>query len=402
MNKKISLGAAVALVIIAMALTVSVTMVVSMRQFNYKLSNVNQRQVMFDYITEVDKAIRQHYVGEIKEEDLRTALAKGYLNGIGDPYAEYLTPAEYRKETERLSGKWTGFGIEVSEQADGSAVVAVVHKNSAADKAGVQKGDVIVAMDSADAGFSEVKAKLGSAEKVMLTVHRGEETIAFELSASTYTVISVESRMIDSVGYIRIRHFYSNTAEQFKEAMTSLEEQGAQSYLFDLRNNEGDVVDAAAEVVGMLLPRGTYAKRIVNAGAVQEYVSTGSMELTKPSVTLINERTECGAELFAGVLQELKKTTVVGQQSAGHGTIQELYNVTSDGSAIRLSIANLALISGGTIEGKGVAPETEVSLSEEQERRFPFLTEADDPQMIAALGALKGGPVTTSTTVPAP
>ncbi len=99
-----------------------------MRQFNYKLKNVNQRQAMFDYITEVDNAIRRNYVGEISEEELRTALAKGYLNGIGDPYAEYLTAAEYRTETERLAGSCTGLGLEIAEQADDSLIITAVHK----------------------------------------------------------------------------------------------------------------------------------------------------------------------------------------------------------------------------------------------------------------------------------
>ena len=301
-NRKISIGAAVALIIVSIALTVSVTMVVAMRQFNYKLRNVNQRQAMFDYITEVDNAIRRNYVGEISEEELRTALAKGYLNGIGDPYAEYLTAAEYRTETERLAGSCTGLGLEIAEQADNSVIITAVHKNSAADKAGVQKGDVITALDGGETDYAAVARRLASGEKTMITVKRGEESIAFELSASTYTATTVESRLINTTGYIRIRSFYSNTPEQFKAAVTTLEEQGAQNFVFDLRNNEGGTLAAATDILSYLLPRGTYARRVETAGAVSDLTSDGTHEFAHSSVTLVNETTAGEAELFTGVL----------------------------------------------------------------------------------------------------
>ncbi len=398
MNRKISIGAAIALIIVSIALTVSVTMVVAMRQFNYKLKNVNQRQAMFDYITEVDNAIRRNYVGEISEEELRTALAKGYLNGIGDPYAEYLTAAEYRTETERLAGSCTGLGLEIAEQADDSLIITAVHKNSAADKAGVQKGDVITALDGSETDYSAVAGRLSSGEKAMITVKRGEESIAFELSASTYTATTVESRLINTTGYIRIRSFYSNTPEQFKAAMTALEEQGAQNFVFDLRNNEGGTLTAVSDILGYLLPRGTYARRVETAGAVSDLTSEGTHELSQSSVTLVNETTAGEAELFAGVLQEFKKTTVVGMSTKGRGKIQAFYNVTSDGSAIKVSIASLSLLEGGEIEGKGVTPDQTVALTADQESRFEFLTEEDDPQLKTALSVLNNTIVTPPTT----
>lgn len=398
MNRKISIGAAIALIIVSIALTVSVTMVVAMRQFNYKLKNVNQRQAMFDYITEVDNAIRRNYVGEISEEELRTALAKGYLNGIGDPYAEYLTAAEYKTETERLAGSCTGLGLEIAERADDSLIITAVHKNSAADKAGVQKGDVITALDGSETDYSAVAGRLSSGEKAMITVKRGEESIAFELSASTYTATTVESRLINTTGYIRIRSFYSNTPEQFKAAMTALEEQGAQNFVFDLRNNEGGTLTAVSDILGYLLPRGTYARRVETAGAVSDLTSEGTHELSQSSVTLVNETTAGEAELFAGVLQEFKKTTVVGMSTKGRGKIQAFYNVTSDGSAIKVSIASLSLLEGGEIEGKGVTPDQTVALTADQESRFEFLTEEDDPQLKTALSVLNNTIVTPPTT----
>ncbi len=401
-NKKISIGAAIALIIVFMALTVSVTMVVAMRRFNNNLGDVNQRQAMFDYINEIDKLIRQNYVGDISEEELRTALANGYLSGIGDPYAEYLTAEEYQKETERLSGSRTGLGLEIAEQEDGSVVITAVHSGSAADRAGVEKGDVITALDGKAAGYAEILSRLEDGTRVLFTVSRGEESNAFELSPSTYTYTSVEGWTIGTTGYVRIYAFYSNTPAQFSAVMDSLQEKGAQNYVFDLRYNEGGVLTAAQEVISMLLPRGTYATRIESDATKTELVSEGTYDLEKSSVTLVNGETAGEAELFAGVLQEFKKTTVVGVATKGRGKIQEYYSVPSDGSAIKLSTASLSLLEGGEIEGKGITPDQVVALSAQEESRFPFLTDEDDPQLKAALSTLQGGTVTTETEPTAP
>lgn len=119
MNKKVPLGATLALIIITIALTVSVTMVIAMRQFNSTMSDVGQRQVMFEYITDIDKTVRQHYAGTIDEEKLRAALTKGYVEGIGDPYAAYFTAAEYQKENDRMAGTHSGLGLELALTSQG-------------------------------------------------------------------------------------------------------------------------------------------------------------------------------------------------------------------------------------------------------------------------------------------
>ena len=402
MNRKISLGAALALIIIAVALTVSITMVIAMRNFDYNISKVSERQAMFDYITDVDKEVRQNFLGEINEDRLRASLANGYIKGIGDPYAAYLTADEYRKETDRLAGKKTGFGIEITQFEDGSIVISSVHKNSAADKAGLKKGDVITQFDGKNISaysFAVVSSRLEKSQKIKLSVSRGKDSIAFELTSSSYTVTSVESRMIDTTGYIRITGFYSNTPDQFKNAYTSLESQGAENYIFDVRYNKGGDLTAAGEIISYLAPRGAYARK-TEGDATTDLVSTGAYEITKPSVTLVNKATEGEAELFAGVLQELKKTTVVGEKTFGRGKVQKFFTLVADGAAIKLSVASLSLIVGGEIESVGITPNVSSEMPDALEKRFSFLNEENDPQMIAAIAVLKGGMIAQTTTQP--
>lgn len=402
MNRKISLGAALALIIIAVALTVSITMVIAMRNFDYNISKVSERQAMFDYITDVDKEVRQNFLGEINEDRLRASLANGYIKGIGDPYAAYLTADEYRKETDRLAGKKTGFGIEITQFEDGSIVISSVHKNSAADKAGLKKGDVITQFDGKNISaysFAVVSSRLEKSQKIKLSVSRGKDSIAFELTSSSYTITSVESRMIDTTGYIRITGFYSNTPDQFKNAYTSLESQGAENYIFDVRYNKGGDLTAAGEIISYLAPRGAYARK-TEGDATTDLVSTGAYEITKPSVTLVNKATEGEAELFAGVLQELKKTTVVGEKTFGRGKVQKFFTLVADGAAIKLSVASLSLIVGGEIESVGITPNVSSEMPDALEKRFSFLNEENDPQMIAAIAVLKGGMIAQTTTQP--
>lgn len=403
MNKKISLGAALALIIIAMALTVSVTMGVAMRHFNSNITALGKKQEMFNNLADVDTAVRQQY-GNIDEARLRANLAKGYISSIDDPYAAYLSASEYKKAQEIEQGKTTGFGIEVSLLSDSRVVTTLIHKDSAAEKAGMQKGDEITAVDGAAVtqdNFESVKTKLDSATKVMITAKRGDATASYELTASPYDLVSVQERMIGTVGYIRIRGFHLNTTEQFKAAYSALEEEGASAFIFDLRNNEGGTLQSAQEVISYLLPRGKYATLTDNAGQVTDLISEDTHTLGVPSVTLVNAKTAGEAELLAGVLQEMEMTTVVGETTAGKGKVQEFFPLKVDSSAVRLSVAQLSLLQGGPLQDNGVLPTWEIALSEAQQTDFELLDEKTDPQLSLAISVLDGSVNSTPTTAPA-
>ena len=174
MNKKVSIGVTLALIIISIALTVSITTVVAMRQFNSIVSDVGKRQVMFGYITDIDKLVREH-LQNIDEEKLRTSLAKGYIAGLDDPYAAYLSADEYAAELSAQEGKVTGFGVELLRSNTGEIVVSGVQKNSPAAAAGLQKYDVITAVDStpiAEIGLTEALKRLANNKKIILTYTR--------------------------------------------------------------------------------------------------------------------------------------------------------------------------------------------------------------------------------------
>lgn len=403
MNKKISIGATVALIIISIALTISVTMVVAMRVFNSSLNDLNKRQVMYSYIEKVDGAVRQNYFGSIDEETLRAALAQGYMDGIEDPHAAYLSATQYKAQMKTNAGQSTGFGLEIMESTNGQIVVSAVHKNSAADRAGLQKGDVIASTDGAQEkeSLASIRQKLNTAEKILVSFTRGNETKAVNLSANDFTLVSAEGRMIDTFAYIRIRAFHDNTMEQFKKVYTSLEAENPSGYIFDLRDNTGGSVEAAKEMIAYLMPRGTFATLTDKDQKTRNLSAEDTYQMEAPSVTLVNSRTEGEAELFAGVLQEFGKTTVIGVKTAGRSLVQAYYPISTDGSAVKLSVSALSLVRGGAWEGTGIKPDKIVSLPSDKEARLLLLSDAEDSQLQAAIAALQGGTANTTGTTAA-
>lgn len=404
MNKKVSLGVTITLVIISMALTLSVTMVVAMRHFSFMVNDVGQKKEMYTYIDEIDKKARNNYT--IDEEVLRAALARGYIDGLNDPYAAYLSTAEYQQVQVRQSGSMTGFGLEIARSRENQIVITDVFKGSPAAQSGIQRGDILTAVDGTAVepdAVEQLRQQLASAGKVLLSVKREETENAVELTSNTFTLASVEERMIGTIGYIRIREFNSTTPEQFKTAYTSLVEQGAVHFVFDLRNNGGGTLDAAKEIVAYLMPRGPYV-HFTAKGEVTTFTAEDSFEMSVASVTLVNDKTAGEAELFAGVLQDFNKTIVVGTHTAGKDTVQQYYSLDSDKSAIRLTSGALSLVqSGKSWAEEGIVPNQLVGLTSEQETYFELLTDEEDPQLQTAIGCLDTAqPVTPTTDVTSP
>lgn len=392
MKRKIPLLVALSLVILAIALTVCVTMVFAMRHFSGLVNEVNERRDMYDYVAEIDTLVREHYEGEIDEEVLEASLAKGYIDGINDPYAAYYTPAEYAALQQQLSGSYTGFGIDLTVDADQQLVITGVLKGSAADQAGLKKQDVIVAVDGGDVSgedFKSVKSRLENSARLMLTASRNGTASAYNLTGGTIALTSVEESMIEgtTTGYLRITRFSDNTPEQFRSAYSGLLDAGAETVIFDLRDNAGGSLDAAMEIVEYLMPRGVYANKSVSGSKETVALSandTYQMDIT--TVTLVNGNTEGEAELFAGVLQEFAKTTVLGTQTAGRSRVQTYFTLPSDSAGIRLSVATLELIVGGSWEDVGITPNQVVEMT--GDRPFELRNFKQDTQLQAALNQL--------------
>lgn len=389
MNKKISLGATVTLMLIATIITFTITVTFSQNYFNTRLADVKNKEAMYGKLAEIDQKVRSYFVGDIDEEYLRESLAHGFISGLGDRYSRYLTAEDYKDIIEGFQGNEVGIGIDSIVDKDGNIHVLSVHKGSPADNAGLKKGDKIVKVEGeivveigASAAIEKLRGEVGT--PVAFTVMRQDEEIDVNLTRGQFENITVESRMIGNVGYIKIRQFNNNTVQQFKDAIDDILEQGAEGVVFDVRNNPGGTLKSVAAILDMLLPEGTIISKTDKKNVTEVMHTSDKNEVNIKMVTLINERSASGAELFACALRDYEKSKLIGVTTYGKGTMQD-YIALNDGSYLCLSVAKYNPPKSPNFDGKGVEPDIEVELTEEQKENFYFLSDEEDPQLQAAL-----------------
>lgn len=390
MKKKLTLSTTMTLIVLTAALAVSVTMMLAMRYFNRQVQWVSQRKAMYTYIDQADQSLREHYA-TLNEETLRQNVIAGFVAGSGDPYAQYFTPQQYVDEQERLSGYAANIGISLCKDENDNTVIYAVAPDSAAAKAGVQKGDVLTDVNGTDVvgvGLVDVQRMLDDAEKVLLSVLRDETSVAFELSPYRYVARSVEGSMIGSVGYIKISAFYENTPSQFTETLAELNKTGINGLIIDLRNNRGGLQSSMQEMISQLMPLGVYGSMNDKSGDSTVISSSVNAQLGVATVVLVNNNTAGEAEFIAGAMQEQSLATVIGVTTAGKAKYQHYVKINQDNSAMKLTNGYYLLLKSGSYEGKGITPNKVVALTEKELAIFPLLTSETDPQLKAALAQL--------------
>ncbi len=406
MRKRLSWGAVLSLMIIVVAVTVCVTMLIAMRRFNAQVNELNNRQAMYSYVADVDNAIRQNYYGTIDEESLRRFIATGQIGGIGDKYARYYTPDEYNACLASLAGQSTGFGVEAVLDESGQVVLSAVYVNSRAYSAGLQKGDVVVALNKTALGkdpLGTVQAALNGNASVILTVRRGDLETAFDISSSSYEQVCVQSELNGTVGYLRVKSLTDVTPKQVVKELSSLKERGATALVLDLRNVNGGSREAAEEMLSALLPRGQYGYYKDKNGTTElQAQAAGQMDF--PCAVLVNGNTAGEAELIAGALRQMDKVALVGDTTAGRSLAQALFPLSADNAAVCLTVGEYLLKDGKGWEGVGLIPNVEAALTPEQEAALELVPKKQDIQYQAAVEWLISGdlgvkpPVTTTTT----
>lgn len=366
MGKKITLGTAITLIIIAVAITVSLTMVLALRNFNEKVSGITERENMFAKFTEIDNYVRQNR-SDIDEETLMDGVAKGYLSGINDPYALYMSAETYSAYVAASSQTVAGVGITASMDSDGYMLVGKVYEGSTAASAGILPGDLIIKVDdinlSADTYAESEALLIGEAgTKVTLKVRRDGEDTEMEITRRVLTPTNVTAVPFDNYYYIRVDDFTESTPDQFSKAVEKAISAGAQYLVFDVRSVNSGLISSAATVLDRLVGSGDMLYVEYNDGSKETLYTSNSRETDIPMVVLVNESTAGAAEFFAAGLRDFGKAKIVGMQTAGVGSLQKIYKL-DDGSAIQLTIGKYYLANSDTAwEGFGVVPDHMVSL----------------------------------------
>ena len=397
MSKKISLGVAATIAIIAMAVTFSLTMVVSMKMFNTTVSSVKNKERQYNKLSEIDRFVRAGEYFTIDEDTLNDRLAAGYMNGINDKYAVYYTAKEYSEKQSVEKGTLTGIGVAVvNDTSSGYARIIRLYDNSPAAEAGMQVGGFITAINDESTRNITSTARLTSkllgeegttTTITYLTPDRQEQQL--NLVHSNYKTPSIYTRQMvaDPCGYIRIDAFTSGTASEFKAAVDELLQQGANSLVFDLRDNTGENLNAALVAADYCVPSGEIAKQQDRDGNVTVLRMSDETEINVPIVCLVNGSTAGSAELFANALRKMAGATLVGTKTAGKGVVLSDAQSFSDGSAAYITVGLLLDNEDQTWNEEGLRPDIDAALSVDEQNAYYDYTLDTDPQISKAVNA---------------
>lgn len=372
MNRKISLGAALAFVIIAAAVAVCITMLVSRDTFNRKISNVEQQEQMYQKIQKIDQVVGDNSLYDVDSETLLNAIGQGVVSGIGDPYAEYYSSSEYQKLLDEQSGDAVGIGVLLQEDSSGDyAAVVQVYPDSPAESAGLQPGDLILEVDGSSVRGMELEevsdALIGEKGTAVSLVYRrnGSDSTA-EITRRQYSQSSVTYQVVDGdIGYLRISSFEENTPSQLNDALNNLQAQQVRGLVLDVRDNAGGDTGSCTECLDQLLPEGVLGYTRTGSSQRQILATSDDSEIDLPMAVLVNENTSSMAELFAVAIRDYDKGDLVGTTTYGKGVLQTLYPL-DDGSAVRITTAYFDPPASENFDGVGLTPDYEVSLGRDQ------------------------------------
>lgn len=400
MSKKVSLGVAATVTLIAMAVTFSMTMTVSMNMFNNTVSSVKNKERMYNKLSEVDRYVRANEYFDINDDTLNDTIASGYMLGISDRYARYYSAKAYSERVGLANGRLMGIGVAVvKDPSSGYARIIRVYDNTPATNVGLEVGGFITAIgDTSTRSMSDTAAMTsallgeeGSTVSIKyLTPLREEQS--FEITHANYTTPSISTvRLMDNgVGYLRIDSFTSGTAVEFRNAVNSLTNQGATSLIFDLRDNSGENLNAALVATDYCVPSGLIAQSQDKGGNVADLRMSDENEITLPMVCLVNGSTASGAELFANALRKMAGATIVGSTTAGKGVLLSDPQSLLDGSAVVITVGILLDNEGKNWNGTGLTPDVDASLTNDEQSSYYDFTVDNDPQITKAINAISG------------
>ena len=339
--------------------------------------------------------IDKYYLGDVDEEKLKEGAIKGYIEGLGDPYTEYISADEMEDYLSDTMGNFVGIGIYMVKNTEkGKIQVLAPIKGSPAEKAGIQAGDLILTVDGVDYSADEMtiasnKIKGEEGTTVTIEVLRGTETKKYELKREKVKVNQVEGKVLsNNIGYINFTSFDETTADDFKAKFEEINKQGIKSLIIDLRNNGGGIVDQALQIADYVADKDSVLLYEVDKNN-KETVKKAKTDpiINMPIIILTNENTASASEILAGALKDLGKAKTVGTTTYGKGVIQQILKL-SDGSGLKVTIEEYQTPNRNKIHKIGIAPDEEVKLPGSGTNVLNG-TESEDTQLQKAIEMLK-------------
>ena len=346
-------------------------------------------------LEQVEALITERFIGEADQTHMEDAAAAAMVNSLGDRWSYYIPADEYAAYMEQMNNAYVGIGVTITVMEDNSGFeIMEVTPGSSAEEAGLQVGDIIVAIEgqptsglTTTEGRDLVRGDEGT--KVKLTLDRAGKRIELDVERRKVMVPVATWQLLDGgIGLITIENFDARCARETIAAIEAVMAEGADKLIFDVRNNPGGYASELVDLLDYLLPEGPLFRTVDYAGN-ESVDSSDAKCLEVPMVVLVNGDSYSAAEFFAVALKEYDVAVVVGEQTVGKGYFQQTYQMT-DGSAVGLSVGEYFTPLGNNLAGVGITPDVIVPVDDETAVAiyYNWLEPMEDPQIQAAVDVL--------------
>jgi carboxyl-terminal processing protease len=331
--------------------------------------------------------VHQNYVDQpVDNTKLAQGAIRGMMDALGDPHSGYWTPQETTDANMSMQGEYDGIGAFVDTRGDYLTITKPI-SGYPAEKAGLQIGDQIIAVDGQDVtgmdpDLVRMTKVMGTAgTDVHLTIRRAgvEQPLEFTITRAHIVIPSVTSKMLDNnIAYIQITVFGDNTASDFHDQLSQLLAQNPSGIILDLRDNGGGYLEAGIAIASEFVDHGVIVTEQYGDGTKDPHNATpGGLATTIPLVVLVNGNTASASEIVSGAIQDDGRGKLVGELTYGKGSVQNWIPL-SDGGTARITIAKWLTPNGRTIDKIGLTPDVVVTMTQDD------YTAGRDPQLDAA------------------
>src|SRR5690625_705397 len=287
----------------------------------------------FEMIKQAYDLIEQHYIEDEEKDQLIEGAIQGMLETLDDPYSSFMNEEVMEKFNEQIQSSFQGIGAEVS-MVDGKVTIVAPIKDSPAEKAGLRPNDQILEVDDEtlegldlNEAVEKIRGEKGS--EVVLLVQRTGASKPFEVTIVRDDIpietVEADVETVDDkkTGILQIRNFSETTADEFKEALTKLEDDGMEGLVIDVRGNPGGLLDSIEEILQLFVPSDIPYLQIEDGqGKVEEYFTTLTEKKDYPIAVIIDEGSASASEILAVAMKEIGYE-IVGETSFGKGTVQQ-------------------------------------------------------------------------------
>lgn len=359
--------------------------------FSIKQSN-NIKTDLSNYENEIIsnyKYILENSYKNVNGRDLVSAAIKGMIDCLEDPYADYINVSDVDNFNLIINGEYQGIGVQIGYNENKEPVITYVFPSSPADNSGLKINDILVSIEDIEVSnktLDEIKDIVNGFDgEFKVSYKRDEKQYETILKREIVTVKSVVKNLYErenkKIGYIKLTNFAANSYEQFKETLESLESDDIESLIIDLRDNTGGQLRTVDNIVSLFIDENNVIYQMKEKGKITKYYSHGNNNRKYPIVVLVNENSASASELMTGALKEVYNATIIGVNTYGKGTAQEVRTL-ENGEQYKFTTREWLTAKGNSIEKVGIEPNIKV---EQDSKYFNEPTEENDVQLQSAI-----------------